>query len=462
MTNSHNFDVVIVGAGTSGSATAYQIAKRGLSVAVVDKSKLSEAGARWSNALTRKDFMQADIPLPETPELENVESPFGIRVTGQEKTIKMDIGPLWNVDMPHLTSRLQDLAKTVGVKFFENLSFYDVKLFEGRPTSILTRQQDKTDSAKPVEFHAKLFVDATGLSAHLRKRVPLLNQWCPTVENKDICTAMQQVCKISDKKAAKEFLKQNNTEPGHIINIIGVKGGWSTNTLRISEDLEHVALLTGCIADGNYSNGPEMMSELVVKHTWIGERVSGGAGLIPLRHPYHIFTAPGIALVGDSACHVFPAHGSGVGNGMSAGKMLAEAITGQDDPGAWKHLWNYQARFQKEIATVSATYDIFRKFTQSLDQSDLAILMENGLINEASSEAGMTQAYPQPSLKEIKGFAKTLLACPKLAIKATPQSVKMTALIALYKAYPSKPSLTQIKLWSKAVAKVFENEPDVQ
>ena len=61
---------------------------------------------------------------------------------------------------------------------------------------------------------------------------------------------------------------------------------------------------------------------------WLGESISGGSGVIPLRRPYARFTAPGLALVGDAACQVFPAHGSGIGMGLIAGRMLADAVAG--------------------------------------------------------------------------------------------------------------------------------------
>lgn len=461
MTKSHKFDVVIVGAGTSGSATAYYIAEKGFSVAVIDKMSLDNTGARWSNALCRSDFDETGIPYSEPPELENRSSPVGIKVYGENKCIKITKETLWNINMPELCQRLQKMAKDEGAIFFGNLNLHSVNLKMGRPVSIVVNNSLNDSNTEKIEFTAKLFVDATGLSGHLRQKIPQLNKWCPPVNNSDICTAMQQVCEISDVAKAKQFLSENEIEPGTVLNIAGVAGGWSTYALRVSEDFRHVALLAGCIADGTYSTGPNLMRKLVEEHPWIGRQISGGSGLIPIRHTYDVFTSPGVALVGDSACHTFPAHGSGVGNGIKAGKMLSEAIAQQTDPGAWKYLWKYQAKFQREIGSVNAVYDIFRRLTQSVTRDDLALMLEKGMINADSSRLALIKEIPVPTLNEAQAFIRTVLKKPQFSFKAIPQSAKMPALFSLYKLYPQSPDMNKIKLWSKTVAGIYGNKPEI-
>src|SRR5690606_36395120 len=122
--------------------------------------------------------------------------------------------------------------------------------------------------------------------------------------------------------------------------------GFSTVAVAVDADLDLVGVLVGCLANGRYGTGPRMVEDLRRAESWIGDRISGGFGVIPLRRPYARFTAPGLALVGDSACQTFPAHGSGIGLGLIAGRLLAEAVEGAADPGAEVVLWRYQAAFQ--------------------------------------------------------------------------------------------------------------------
>jgi len=53
------FDVVIVGAGTAGASAAYQFARRGRRVALVDAKAFDASGARWVNGVAPWMFAPA-------------------------------------------------------------------------------------------------------------------------------------------------------------------------------------------------------------------------------------------------------------------------------------------------------------------------------------------------------------------------------------------------------------------
>ena len=52
----------------------------------------------------------------------------------------------------------------------------------------------------------------------------------------------------------------------------------------------------------------------------------GGQRAIPLGRPHDTLASDRVALVGDAARQVFSAHGSGIGAGMVAARMLVDAI----------------------------------------------------------------------------------------------------------------------------------------
>ena len=70
--------------------------------------------------------------------------------------------------------------------------------------------------------------------------------------------------------------------------------------------------------------------------------------------------------MGDAACQVFPAHGSGIGMGLIAGRMLADAVADAVDPGDEQVLWGYQAAFQHEFGGLLAAFDAFRRMSTVL------------------------------------------------------------------------------------------------
>ncbi|HTN99403.1 MAG TPA: FAD-dependent oxidoreductase, partial [Microthrixaceae bacterium] len=62
------FDVVVVGAGTAGANVAYQLADRGLSVALVERRPLASAGAQWHNGVLDWQFERAGLQPAAPPE----------------------------------------------------------------------------------------------------------------------------------------------------------------------------------------------------------------------------------------------------------------------------------------------------------------------------------------------------------------------------------------------------------
>src|SRR5690606_20700072 len=138
----------------------------------------------------------------------------------------------------------------------------------------------------------------------------------------------------------------------------------STCAVTVSADLMSVGVVVGCLANGRYSTGPNMIRDLRRREPWIGDFEHGGSGVIPLRRPYARFTAPGVALVGGAAWQGLPARGSGIGAGLVAGTMLAEGVGEAADPGDEATLWaGYQAPFQHELGGTLAGYDVLRRGT---------------------------------------------------------------------------------------------------
>ena len=122
-----------------------------------------------------------------------------------------------------------------------------------------------------------------------------------------------------------------------------------------------------------------------------------GTGVIPLRRPYARITAPGLALVGDAACQVFPAHGSGIGVGLLAGTMLAEGVADADDPGDPHVLWSgYQAAFQRRMGGDLAGYDVLRRATTALGEDGVDGLVRSGIMDEHTTRAGLDQRWATP------------------------------------------------------------------
>ena len=443
------FDILIVGAGTAGSAAAWHFARRGLRTALLDARPFSEAGARWVNYLPGWMFDAAALPRPEAPELHSPQAPMTVLVGGVRTTVPEN--PCLAVDMRALGQRLHGLGLSAGVTPFERVHVLRVGCTAGRPVEL------ETDAGL---LRAALFIDASGLNGVLRRQVPRLATDCPTVDRAHLCSAAQEVRSVRDPVAAAAWQAHHRLAPDEILSQPGVAGGYSVSNLSVGAGLRQVELLTGCMVGEGYS-GLALIDRAVREHPWIGPRIFGGSGVIPLRRPYDRLSAPGIALLGNAACQVFPAHGSGVGMGLVAARMLAEAMATGDDPGDETRLWAWQAEFHHRYGATLAAYDLFRRLTQSLGAADFARLLAAGVVNARQMEFALRQVLPEIGPVEASGFLRVLGAYPKLAAHAARSLAGVPGLIALYRNHPARPSPRALRLWSRAVATLCGERPDV-
>lgn len=448
-----SFDVVVMGAGTAGAAAARCLAQAGRSVALLDARPFDGAGARWVNGVPPWMFDAAGVPRPTPPERRG-EGAFIMRGAGGAGELRLDPSPVWPVDMRRLVTRLQSDARAAGATLLAPVRLLEVDFERGRPRALRVQ-----GPAGALELRADLFVDASGMGGALRRRVPRLARDCPPVPRAHVCSAAQMVCAVADPDAAHAWLRAEGVAEGDTLCRAGVAGGYSISNLTLEGD--EVEILTGAIADPSLPSGPELVDRARAQHAWIGARRFGGAGAIPLRRPYDRLTAPGVALLGNAACQVFSAHGSGIGVGLVAARLLADAVTGAADPGDGAILWRYQATFQRRVGALLAAYDLFRRASQALAGEDVQRLIEAGLLSEPNYRAGLEQRLPVPDARDLVQTLRGTARAPRLAARLAPTFARLPLAVALYRAHPETPDPRALARWSRRVARLFGDRPDV-
>jgi flavin-dependent dehydrogenase len=288
----------------------------------------------------------------------------------------------------------------------------------------------------------------------LRGQVPSLASACPPVRPGDTCTAAREICEVRDRAGAQAFLEKNGLRPGEMLARAGVDGGFSTLNVLIDENMQTVDLLAGSIADGNHASGSSLLTDLKQRERWVGDRLFGGSGLVPLRRPYGRLAAPGIALVGDAGCQVFPAHGSGTGLGLVAAKLLVEAIEKHGDLDTPEWAWAYQAEFQRRYGAVCAAYDVFRRMSQRLSADDLTRLIRSGIVSCEGVRAGLEQTLPESTTQVLWN---TLRGAPRAGMpgRLLFHAARMAIAYGLYRNFPSQPNQKRWDWWSGADARLF-------
>jgi flavin-dependent dehydrogenase len=417
-------DLAIVGAGTAGAALAGFAAEAGLSVVCIERRKASEAGARWVNGVPAWTFDQARLARPTGAELRGAGHAFHLVAGRGPRRVVLRRHGVLEVDMRLLVERLQSRALDAGATL---LAETRVIGFDGKRLET---------SSGPVE--ADTFVDASGLAG-----MRLLDS--PRVGSSDICAAAQEVRAVSDLAAARAFFERHGVEPGDVLCFTGVAGGYSIINVRLEGDT--VGILTGSIPGDGHASGSTLLADFVASERWIGARLFGGARAVPLGRPLDRIASGRVALLGDAALQVFAPHGSGIGPGLVAARLLADVLAKGEPP------YRYAVAWHRRWGGLFAGYDGFRRLSQTLDGATLERLMASGLIDEQGALAGLEQRLPKPNPALLKAMLRGALSERRLALRLAPVLGRTALALALYRRYPEDPA--ELPSWSKRVARLL-------
>jgi flavin-dependent dehydrogenase len=443
-------DVLVIGAGSAGAAAAARLAEGGCRVVLADRRPEVEAGACWINAIPGWLFDEAGVDRPAPPER--------VRAGGTHRSVLadghgrvcavVDPDPGLHVDMGRLTRRLHARARRAGVTFLQGRAD-GVAVERGRLSAVTLSTADG-----PLTLRPRLAVDASGAAATLRRRMPALADACPAPTPRDICLAAQYQHRIIDRAGARHFLRCHGAHPGDSLTRTGVVGGYSILMVNVSADLDQVGLLSGTIPADGVPSGQVLVDRFVADTPWIGPRLSGGQAPIPLGQPYTRLTAPGVALVGDAANHVYALHGSGVGLGLIAAKLLADAALAGDDPGDAAALHGYAHRFGRTYGGRLAASDLFRRFSQTLTRDDVAALLRSGLVGGPMLTAGLLQTpFPADARSLVTTVARALRH-PRQALAVAPLGLRMLRVQAAFDDYPAHPDPAALRAFDARLARL--------
>ena len=413
-------DVIVVGAGSSGAAVSAFLAERGLRVICLERRRLDRAGACWVNGVPRAAFVEAGVALPGSDESDG--RPWPVHLVAGSGRALVPVHDVLEIDMRKLVARLQARALAAGVRLRDEVT-------------VLGRDDDRVaTSAGPM--HARWIVDASGLAG-----ARLLAQ--PVVERHHLCSAAQEVREVTDRAAATAFFADHGVAPGEVLNMLGVAGGFSVLNLRLHPGGATMGILTGSIPSLGFPSGKSMLSTFVASQPWIGPRVFGGSGAIPLRRPHDRLADDRVALLGDAGCQVFPAHGSGVGAGLVAARLLADTLARGGS------LRDYEIVWQRRHGGLFAFFDGFRRWSQGVDAGTIGRMIGLGLLDHASLRAGIDQTLPRPTLRELATKARALIGEPALAGSLASTIARSAAVRTLYARYPRRPD--RVPAWSRRV-----------
>jgi flavin-dependent dehydrogenase len=314
----NSYDVVVVGGGPSGCATALDLSRRGYNVALCDQAKfprdkvcgefispgadpiLTELGVLASiDALAPKRLKGVAISSYESEELE-IDYPASEETGLRPSSLSM---PRYQLDALFI-----EQVQSVGVKVFEQHKVTDFIFDKGRVTGVKGWDETKTSFS----LSSKMVVDAGGRNALSLRKFNLKQE--PKGNTKIAFSAHWQGVNLPD-----DYCYMHVSLPGY------------TGISSVGNDRTNVVLVVDSSTLG--SEKPEALyHRVLIKNSRRQKILQGGERVEPVRSVeslgFEVKQVPcgGLVLVGDAMGFIDPFTGEGIYLSLRSAQLAGEVI----------------------------------------------------------------------------------------------------------------------------------------
>ena len=426
----YEYDVAIVGAGTSGCYAAATLANAGLDAVIIERKDAEEAGhIACGDALKGADKFPSAIPKSKIePAFTNTGVDHGrFEIPSHDTVLEIPVpGELAVIDRLKYGKLLIEGAEEAGAELHYDTVVNDVKQTDdGQVTGVVGKHQ-----GDPVEYDAEVVIDGAGALSLLQDKADFEDATFDTnVRYSQFCSAYREIVEVDEEVEWDDALVFKPTEraAGYLWYFprtsteINAGLGFQMN----EEPMQMIDDLKGDLRDREEFENAEVTDKL-------------GAAL-PTRRTYDSAVAPGYMAVGDAAAHVNPTTGGGIAGAAYAGQYAAEqAIEAIEDGDVSEEaLWHYNERVMEHFGARYAGLDVYNILSTAVDVDDLMGLLA-ALPGEKLAEAlydGKTSMGPllaaQTAIKSF-GYWRQILDFYK--VKQVAEQV-----IDHYKRYPASP-----------------------
>ena len=373
----HEYDLVVVGAGTAGCYAAATAAREGLDAVIVERKSAKEAGhIACGDALKGADaFPEAISKSRIEPAFTNTDVDHGrFEIPQHDTVLEIPVpGELAVIDRLEYGRRLIDGAEAAGPDLH-----YDTVVSDVRQNGTVEGVRGKR-RGDVVEYDAEVVLDGAGALSILQDKADFSSTTFDTnVSYSQFSSAYREVLDVPEPVPWDDALvfKPTDRAAGYLWYFprtdTEINAGLGFQ--MIDEPMQLVSALRR-----DLENRPEFSGATV--------RDKLGAAL-PTRRPYDSALAPGFLAAGDAAGHVNPTTGGGIAGAAYAGKYAAEqaiaAIT-EGDVGE-DALWEYNSKVMDHFGARYAALDVYNVFVGASEVNDLMGLL-GALPGEKLSEA---------------------------------------------------------------------------
>ena len=348
----NKYDVVVVGGGPSGSMAAWEAAKGGASVCMLEKDRDIGYPVRCGEAAGESGLKQfvdiKDSWVAERITGAKLGSPSGKLV---DVEFKSETGFILNRRV--FDYDLSRYAANAGAEVYTKAYVKNISTENGQVNGVVL---DYLGEEKKIL--AKIVIGADGLTSRVGRWAGLKTQ----VRMKDMESAVQYSVSNVDIEANKMimYIGRNHAPGGYIW--VFPKGNKFANI--------------GIGISGKYSkhkSAQKYLDEFMAREYPDASILTTMCGGVPCAKPMEKPIANGIMLIGDAAHQINPMTGGGIVAGMKggwiAGQVAAEAI--QNNDFSENGLINYPKRMRKDFGKNHERFYKIKEATEKLTNEEL-------------------------------------------------------------------------------------------
>jgi digeranylgeranylglycerophospholipid reductase len=448
-----DWDAIVVGAGPAGVTCAATFARNGLCTLLVEQHPEKDIAHAHPIELEIDTFEKCGLEPPKGKEIPFTWDAIDI-LSGTGKTMATlpKSHPVVAVRLDTMVRRILSEAKLHGA----TVLFGAEAIKPLREGNCISGVRIRRNDNKSIDLNTRILVDATGHAGALVRELPKICGVDFTDRKEDRIWAEARVHTINKKAALDAAGKFPLNRTRHKT---AVQGGFSTLSYLASVDHGLVYLMAG-VMDGNRPPDPaDLLDELGGQMDFLGKLKYKGRAPIRLRRASLRMVCDGFAIVGEAAGTVIPMHASGVANGMLTGHGLAEhasRILNNGGTATTATLWPWAARYQRGLGRLMATYDAFRRVTNSLDREKHVLPMFDSTLTSEDDVVRPLLSQPlKLSLRSIPGRIKGAVQHPEIAARLAMAFAPMAPVDYHWSKFPTSWSEPAFEKWKKTAERLL-------
>lgn len=442
-------DILIAGASTTGSWFAYQMAKRGFNVVVIEKQEPDKISREYDIFhMGKADMEKFDLEIPEKDDKE-----YGFEFGGSPSRSPYGNYPKptgeWTIGLHKhdYIIRMIERAKKAGAEY----------IFEAPFTDFIYDENHKIIGAKygdGQEIYAKLVADCTGIPSAARTKLPSYSY----VENfkltpKDIFYVVLYYAKYNDEKI----------DPRALDAFFMQYKAWSAPS---GDDR---GAILGVGGNYGYNYAEEIFKDFKKNVPWPEYTVDKiEKGMTPYHRSLYCFVEDGFIAMGDTALLTKPTCGEGCTSSLYQAEIAVDVISELLTQGkelSQKNMWSINKRY---VDVQGKAFDSLRPLLVGVVQAnydEAEFLFRNDVIFSKKILGGMGEELNLDG-KDIIKMVSTILggiATKKIrpsVIKAIVAGLVNSMKVgALYEEYPETPE--EFPEWKKRADELWSTIPSM-